>query len=319
MILKLEPIFQERIWGSQRLKEEFDYEIPHGTIGECWGISAHQNGENTINNGPYSGHTLSELWANYRQELFGDFTHETFPLLVKILDATDDLSVQVHPNDEQAYSLEGERFGKTECWYVLDAAPGSELILGHTAQTKAELEVAVANEKWSDLLKRQPVKKGDFVFVESGTIHAIGKGIMILETQQSCDTTYRVYDFDRTDDKGNKRELHLEKALAVTTVPDIPVLAQPSEQLVHAGMIRTLVQSPEFDVYHHRVSPGYVYPKRTHFSLMTIIEGTGILQTDDESLEVTKGDHLIVTKNTSNIIVASGQMEWITSEIGHKQ
>ncbi|WP_410501904.1 mannose-6-phosphate isomerase, class I [Exiguobacterium acetylicum] len=318
MILKLKPIFQERIWGSRRLKKEFDYDIPQGIIGECWGISAHQNGENTIINGPYSGHILSELWANHRQELFGDFTHETFPLLVKILDATDDLSVQVHPNDEQAYSLEGERFGKTECWYVLDAKPGAELILGHTAQTRAELETAVANEEWSDLLKRQPVKKGDFVFVESGTIHAIGKGIMILETQQSCDTTYRVYDFDRTDDKGTKRELHLEKALTVTRVPDIPVLAQPTEQSVHAGTIRTLVQSQEFDVYHHHVSKGYSYPKRDQFSLITIIEGVGVLTTDDESLEVRKGDHLIVTRETSDVIVASGKMEWITSEIGRK-
>ncbi len=315
MILNLKPIFQERIWGSQRLKTEFNYDIPNGLIGECWGISAHQNGENIVSSGPYKGHTLSELWTNYRQELFGDFTQETFPLLVKILDATDDLSVQVHPNDEQAYTLEGERFGKTECWYVLDAEPGAELILGHTAQTRAELETAVSNEEWSNLLKKQPVKKGDFVFVESGTIHAIGKGIMILETQQSCDTTYRVYDFDRIDDKGAKRELHLEKALAVTTVPDVPVLAEPTELMVKAGSIQTLVKSPEFNVYHHKVSDGYCYPSRRQFSLMTIIEGTGLLQTDNEALEVKKGDHLIITKGTRDIVVF-GEMEWITSEIG---
>lgn len=316
MILKLNPIFQERIWGSQRLKTDFNYDIPNGSIGECWGISAHQNGENEVSNGPYSGRTLSDLWANHRQELFGDFTHDTFPLLVKILDATDDLSVQVHPNDEQAYTLEGERFGKTECWYVLDAEPGAELILGHTAQTRAELETAVSNEEWSSLLKKQPVQKGDFVFVESGTIHAIGKGIMILETQQSCDTTYRVYDFDRVDDKGTKRELHLEKALTVTTVPDVPVLARPSEKTVHAGTIRALVKSSEFDVYHHQVSKGYSYPCREQFSLLTVIEGAGVLQNDEETMEVKKGDHLIVTKDTSDIIVASGKMEWITSEIG---
>lgn len=316
MIMKLKPIFQERIWGSQRLKTDFNYDIPNGSIGECWGISAHQNGENEVSNGPYSGRTLSDLWANQRQELFGDFTHETFPLLVKILDATDDLSVQVHPNNEQAYSLEGERFGKTECWYVLDAEPGAELILGHTAQTRAELETAVSNEEWSSLLKKQPVQKGDFVFVESGTIHAIGKGIMILETQQSCDTTYRVYDFDRVDDKGAKRELHLEKALTVTTVPDIPTLARPSEKTVHAGKIRTLVTSPEFNVYHHQICEGYSYPCREQFSLLSIIEGTGVLQTDEETMEVKKGDHLIITKDSSDILVTSGNMEWITSEIG---
>ena len=316
MIMKLKPIFQKRIWGSQRLKTDFNYDIPNGLIGECWGISAHPNGENEVGNGPYSGRSLSDLWTNHRQELFGNFTHETFPLLVKILDATDDLSVQVHPNDEQAYILEGERFGKTECWYVLDAKPGAELILGHTAQTRAGLETAVSNEEWSSLLKKQPVQKGDFVFVESGTIHAIGKGIMILETQQSCDTTYRVYDFDRVDDKGAKRELHLEKALAVTTVPDVPMLVRPSEKTVNAGTIRTLVKSSEFEVYHHCSSQGYLYPQREQFSLLTVIEGFGILQTDDEIVEVKKGDHLIVTKDTSDILVIEGEMEWITSEIG---
>lgn len=316
MIIKLKPVFQKRLWGSQKLKTTFNYDIPAGSIGECWGISAHQNGESVVISGRYTGQTISELWKNHRHELFGEFTQETFPLLIKILDATDDLSVQVHPNDEQAYKLENERFGKTECWYVLDAEPGAELILGHTAQTKAELETAISNENWSDLLKKQPVKKGDFVFVESGTIHAIGKGIMILETQQSCDTTYRVYDFDRIDDKGAKRELHLEKALAVATVPDVPVLAQPTENTVHAGTIRTLVKSSEFDVYHHQVNEGYFYPRRNHFSLLTIIEGAGVLRTDDETMEVRKGDHLIVTKNTSDVLVASGKMEWITSEIG---
>lgn len=319
MIIKLKPIFKERLWGSQKLKKEYNYNLPNGLIGECWGISAHENGENIVSGGPYKNRTLSSLWKDYRHELFGDFEQENFPLLVKILDATDDLSVQVHPNDEQAYNLEGEPFGKTECWYVLEAEPGAELILGHTAQTRAELKIAVSNEKWSELLKRQPVQKGDFVFVESGTIHAIGKGIMILETQQSCDTTYRVYDFDRVDDKGAKRELHLEKALSVTTVPDIPILAQPSEQDVYAGKIRTLVISPEFNVYHHYVSNGYVYPQRNHFSLMTIVEGSGVLRTDDETVKVTKGDHIIVTKNTSDMIVVSGDMEWITSEIGHKE
>lgn len=315
MILKLIPVFQERLWGSQKLKSQFNYDIPLGLIGECWGVSAHENGKNIIENGPYAGSTLSELWTTHREELFGDFLHNAFPLLVKILDASDNLSVQVHPNDEQAYSLEGERFGKTECWYVLEAEPDAELILGHTAQTLAELETAVSKGEWSTLLKRQSVKKGDFVFVESGTIHAIGKGIMILETQQSCDTTYRVYDFERTDEKGQKRELHLEKAISVTTVPDTSILKKTDKQIVEYGSICTLIQSPEFNVYHHIVEDGYCYPSQSQFSIMTIIEGSGLLINNDEKMEVTKGDHLIITKDTSDIRV-SGKMEWITSEIG---
>src|SRR5690606_31738382 len=142
-----------------------------------------------------------------------------YPLLVKILDAADDLSVQVHPNDSYAREVEGVPYGKTECWYVLSAEEGAELVLGHHAKTREELVQMMDQGEWDKLLRRIKVKAGDFIYVPSGTIHAIGKGIVILETQQSSDITYRVYDYDRRDSMGNKRELHLDRAREVTLVP----------------------------------------------------------------------------------------------------
>ena len=193
--LFLKPYFQEKMWGGKRLKTEFGYEIPSDTTGECWAISAHPHGPAVIENGPYQGLNLAELWQQHR-EVFGNAKGDVFPLLTKILDARDDLSVQVHPDDAYALKHEGE-LGKTECWYVLAADEGAEMIYGHYAQTKAELKQLIEAGDWQHLLRRVPVKAGDFLYVPSGTVHAIGKGIMVLETQQSSDTTYRLYDFDR--------------------------------------------------------------------------------------------------------------------------
>ncbi|MGZ4113018.1 MAG: type I phosphomannose isomerase catalytic subunit, partial [Tumebacillaceae bacterium] len=222
--LFLTPVFQERIWGGTALRERFGYAIPTDHTGECWGISAHLHGPSRICNGPLAGRTLAEVWEQH-PELFGReigrvgrggserakgqkfgsgrlAACEAFPLLVKILDANSDLSVQVHPDD--AYAAEHERgeLGKTECWYVLDCAPDAELILGHRAQSRAELAEMMQSGAWDDLLIRRPIQPGLFFYVPSGTVHALGKGTLVLEIQQSSDTTYRVYDYDRVDANG---------------------------------------------------------------------------------------------------------------------
>ncbi|GJM69929.1 mannose-6-phosphate isomerase [Paenibacillus macerans] len=213
----LQPIFQERIWGGTKLRELFGYEIPNDLTGECWAVSAHPNGQSTVKNGPYQGMKLGDLWSAH-PELFRSES-AVFPLLTKILDASDDLSVQVHPDDEYAGKHENGELGKTECWYIVDAEPGAAIIYGHEAKTKEQLAEMIDSGDWDRLLTKVPVKAGDFFYVPSGTIHALGKGIVVLETQQSSDTTYRVYDYDRKDKNGNTRELHLEKAVDVTTVP----------------------------------------------------------------------------------------------------
>lgn len=308
MILKLEPVFQERLWGGRKLNTLFNYQIPVGNIGECWGISAHPNGMSFVSSGEFEGKSLAELWNNHR-DLFGDYTKQDFPLLIKLLDAKEDLSVQVHPNDEQAQRLENESYGKTECWYVVDAEPDSELILGHSAQTRDEFLQQVEQKQWHHLLRRQPVKKGDFVFVPSGTIHAIGKGIVILETQQSSDTTYRVYDFDRIDETGNQRQLHLEKAIEVTTIPDEPSFVSPKTNKVSGGTIQTLIETGEFNVYRINAQTGFKFPPLNRFRLVSILEGSGKIDGED----VSKGDHLVITISDASAVV-EGTMECIVSD-----
>src|SRR5699024_1532591 len=170
-------------------------------------------------NGPLKGQNLRQVWDEH-PDLFGKTeAGTTFPLLVKILDANDNLSVQVHPNDTYAQEVEGEAYGKTECWYVLGADEGAEIVFGHHATSREEFLSMVETGNWDELLQRVKVRQGDFFYVPSGTIHAIGKGIVILETQQSSDITYRVYDYDRKDASGNTRPLHIDSSADVTHFP----------------------------------------------------------------------------------------------------
>ncbi|KHF29292.1 putative mannose-6-phosphate isomerase YvyI [Anoxybacillus sp. BCO1] len=241
------PVFQERIWGGSRLREQFGYDIPSERTGECWAISAHPNGQTTIVNGPFQGKTLGELWENH-PELFGYFPSDRFPLLTKILDANADLSVQVHPNDEYALTYEHGELGKTECWYIIDCKEGAELIYGHHAKTKEELRQMMEEGHWHDLLRKVRIRPGDFFYVPSGTVHALCEGTLVLETQQSSDTTYRMYDYDRVDENGNKRELHLDKALDVITVPHVDVYYEPHVVQTLGAKITTFVQNEYFTV-----------------------------------------------------------------------
>ena len=160
--LFLQPVFQEKIWGGDQLHTVFGFDIPNDKIGEDWAISGHPHGVSIVENGPYKGWKVSDLWNEHR-ELFGKAEGDVFPLLTKILDAEDDLSVQVHPDDSYGLKHEGE-LGKTECWYIINAKPGSEIVYGHNAKSREELAEMIENERWDDLLRRVPVKKGDFFY-----------------------------------------------------------------------------------------------------------------------------------------------------------
>lgn len=317
--LFLKPVFQEKIWGGNRLHTVFGFDLPSNKIGEDWAISAHPHGISTVENGEFAGQKLDELWANHR-ELFGHAEGDVFPLLTKILDAEDDLSVQVHPDDSYGLTHEGE-LGKTECWYVIDAEPGATIIYGHNAKSKAELEAMIKEERWDDLLKKVPVKKGDFFYVPSGTIHAIGKGIMILETQQSSDTTYRVYDYDRTDDQGQTRDLHIQQSVDVTVVPaKAPQLAIKQENQGASSVI-TYLKTPFFNVYEWQVKGILKLAKQAPYTLATVIEGVGSLII--EELESTKTERYELSKGTSFILPSDitkwrveGDLTIIASEPG---
>jgi mannose-6-phosphate isomerase len=306
------PVFKERIWGGRKLETEFGFELPEGPIGECWGISAHPEGESVVKEGAFQGKTLRELWRDH-PELFGTNTEGWFPLLIKILDAQADLSVQVHPDDQKAQELEDEPFGKTECWYVVDCEPEAEIILGHHAKSHEELEQMVAEGKWDQLLKRKKVSPGDFIFVPSGTIHAIGKGIMILETQQTSDITYRVYDYDRTDAEGKKRELHIEKSLAVTTVPDRPIDLKATVINKPGIVQKRWDMSPFFGVEEWQIEGETELISQDHlFLLCSVIEGAGKIKIGAQDVSFEKGDFFLLPHNMDQFRI-EGNSKWIVS------
>lgn len=315
--LFLKPVFQEKIWGGTKLKEVFDYQLESDHVGECWAISAHPHGVCTVENGPFKGEKLDELWKK-NPELFGNPSEEVFPLLTKILDAADDLSVQVHPDDLYGKEHEGE-LGKTECWYIISAEPGAEIIYGHHAKSKEELKEMIDSGDWGHLLRRVPVQAGDFFFVPSGTIHAIGKGIMILETQQSSDTTYRVYDYDRKDDAGNPRELHIEQSLDVTTVPHVDPELSIKQRNEGESSLTTYIESDYFNVYNWEVSGILSVQTEAPYTLVSVLDGFGYIYLNDETtaIEIKKGQHFILP-NTIEKARLEGDLSIIASEPGTK-
>uniref|UniRef100_UPI0035A06B5E type I phosphomannose isomerase catalytic subunit n=1 Tax=Jeotgalibaca porci TaxID=1868793 RepID=UPI0035A06B5E len=264
--LFMQPVLQEKMWGGTKLRDIYGYSIPSDHTGECWAISAHPDGVGKIAIGTFAGMGLDELYQAH-PELFGNPSSPVFPLLTKIIDAADALSVQVHPDDAYGMEHEGE-LGKTECWYIIDADEGAEIIYGHNALSKEEFAEMVQEGKWSDLLRYVPVKRGDFFFVPSGTIHAIGAGITILETQQSSNTTYRVYDFDRVEQNGQKRDLHIQESIDVTAFPHVDAV----NHFKVDGMVTTFIESDYFNVYKWDITESFTYRQTAAYTLVSVLE-----------------------------------------------
>lgn len=211
MIIRLTPLFFPKIWGGNRIAELYGVQSAD-RLGECWGVSAHRSASNLIAGGPYQGMTLRELYQQ-RRALFGDYPAPEFPILMKLIDALADLSVQVHPGE--AYASQHERqHGKDECWYVIAAGAGARITIGHNAENREMFQRLVAAGNYDVLLRSHPLQAGDFFYIPAGTLHAIGADTFLLEVSQSSDVTYRVYDYDRREN-GKPRELHLDKALDV--------------------------------------------------------------------------------------------------------
>lgn len=309
----LKPLFMYRIWGGTSLRDNFGYEIPSENTGECWAISSHENGDCVVLNGEFKGFTLSKLW-NEHIELFGNTKGDKFPLLTKILDANDNLSVQVHPNDDYAKINENGELGKTECWYIIDCDDDSEMIFGHNAKSREELTEMINNNKWDKLLKKVKIKKGDFFYVPSGTIHALCKGTLVLETQQNSDTTYRVYDYDRVDNNGNKRELHIYKSIDVTTVPHIENKNNYKTISTDAFECTTFVSNDFFSVHKLNTFSECEFKHDKPFSLYSILEGEGSLTSNSVVYPLAKGDNFILPSTIKDFKL-NGNMEIIISHI----
>ena len=215
--LIFEPILKDRIWGGTKLHSLLNKTLPTTTTGESWEISSVPGDSSIIKNGIFQGTTLNDLVAKYPQEILGKAVYKKFgnqfPLLFKFLDAQEDLSIQLHPNDELAKKRHNS-FGKTEMWYVMQADENSRIIVGFKENSSADEYLRHLEDKTlPTILKEISVKQGDAFFLKTGTIHAIGAGIVIAEIQQTSDITYRVYDWDRVDSNGKSRELHVELAL----------------------------------------------------------------------------------------------------------
>lgn len=260
-----------------------------------------------MRNGPFSGTSLHRLW-NEHPELFGHPKEDAFPLLTKILDADMDLSVQVHPNDAYAHRHENGELGKTEFWYVLDCQKDAELILGHRAQTKEDFVRLIERNEWDHLLRRIPIKPGDFFYVPSGTPHALCEGTLVLEIQQSSDATYRLYDYDRTDENGNKRELHLQKAIDVTDIPHTDQNVKSTKHQIGDALITILAETPFFSIYKWNVSGKASFPAPGRYLLASVIKGRGKL----DGCSIQKGGHFIVPADFGDFVI-EGDCEVIVS------
>lgn len=308
-IIFLDPVFTHNIWGGTKLREEYGYPVEGDDIGECWGIAAHDNGDCTISRGTFEGMTLSGLWKEHR-EVFGGIGGDRFPLLVKIIDAKDDLSIQVHPDDVYAAEHENGSFGKMECWYILDCPEKASLVIGHNARTKEELVDMVENKRWGELIREIPVKKGDFIQIDPGTVHAIKGGLTILETQQNSDITYRVYDYDRLSN-GKPRQLHVQQSLDVITVPAKPV----EDSVIHvdetkANELMELIRCQYYRVCKLDVKGEANVMMSQPFLIMSVVEGSGKL----DGQPVKKGDHFILPAGYGQAKF-EGEMEIIASTV----
>ena len=307
-ILFLEPVFKQRIWGGERLRDAFGYDIPGNDTGEAWAVSAHAQGDCRIKGGTYGGMTLGTLWKENR-ELFGNLEGNEFPLLVKIIDAREDLSIQVHPDNDYARLHENGALGKCECWYILDCDEGADIVVGHNAKSKEELKQMIAEGRFMDLIKIRPLKKGDFFQIEPGTVHAIRHGTVLLETQQSSDVTYRLYDYDRLQD-GKPRALHIDKSIDVISCPYAESGTGTEKTETDGCKKERLVSCQFYTVEKWDVEAETLLEQKYPFLILDVIEGKG--QIDGHMVK--KGDHMILPSGYGTCFL-NGTMSIIMSHV----
>jgi mannose-6-phosphate isomerase len=299
--LKFKPIFKERVWGGQKLKDLYGKKYPKiSTLyGESWELSAVEGSESIVANGMLKGNSLSELAEVYMGDLLGEKVFKRFgtkfPLLVKLIDAAETLSIQVHPNDHLALERHGTN-GKSEMWYVLHAESKAQIMSGLKQEvTRSQLEKIIQSNTIADIIKSEDVKANDFFYIPAGTIHAIGKGVVLLEIQQTSDITYRLFDWNRTDAHGEKRELHKELAIdaidieaKITGKQHLPLNTNDKQLLVNCPYFRVnrwyIDKETEFD---HFASDSFV--------ILICIDGKVKISSQSfESIEIEPGELVLV-------------------------
>ena len=293
---QLIPTCKDYIWGGQRLKTDFGIQSGLNPLSEAWVLSCHPDGPSVLADGPDKGMTLRAWLDKAGKEALGTACEafEDFPMLIKLIDAKKDLSIQVHPSD--AYALEHEgQYGKTEMWVVLDAEPGASLYYGFDREVSLEeFSSRVSDGTLTEVLRKVPVKPGDVFFIPSGTLHAIGAGLVIAEIQQNSNVTYRVYDYGRKGTDGKERDLHIEKALQVTN--RIPILKRKS--------FEPHIVSCEYFTVDKIVLDGQFVKRifgetdRTFFASLLVLEGEGEVRAAEERVAFRKGDSVLITADT---------------------
>ena len=301
----IKPAIKDYIWGGTRLRDEFGKESDTERLAESWELSCHPDGESLVASGESEGMALSGF-VNEHPEAVGKFFHsgDTFPVLVKLIDARDDLSVQVHPDDEYALRTEGQ-LGKTEMWYVMDCEPGAELVYGFSSEiSREEFRAAIEENTLMDKVNRVPVKKGDVFFITPGTLHAIGRGILIAEIQQNSNVTYRVYDYGRTGADGKPRELHIEKALDVTvTAPAAHRYGQPVKENQPGRWHSRLADCSYFRADKYDIYRSMALGRSDTFRHILVTEGDAEITDGTESLTVNKGWSAFIPAGTEGYTI----------------
>lgn len=298
--LLFQPEFKERVWGGRAL-EQFGLNIPEGHIGEGWMIADHPNGTTSVVNGELAGLGLDQVREQLGSEWFGkkgfSEVNGRFPLLIKLLDCNDDLSVQVHPTDDYEGLPKGE-LGKTEMWYVLDAKPDAKIIYGlKEGVTREDLRHALESGKVMDSLQEVPVKAGDTFYIPAGTVHALCAGVVVAEIQQNSDTTYRIYDYNRPGLDGKPRELHIEDSLNVTAYEGSGATTMSTDGAV-AGEWLQLAKSPYFIVEKGIVDgPWNLTTTEDSFTILVMCDGEGTLKWDGGSQAYTSGQCFLLPAN----------------------
>ena len=273
-ILKLSPSFKDYIWGGNKLMTQYGVK-DMDRVAEAWVLSAHPDGPSYLPDGTTFVEALEKMGPEAVGKNAAGF--KDFPQLIKLIDAQSDLSVQVHPSDEYALKNEGQ-FGKTEMWYILDAEEGAGIYYGFERDvTRAEMEEAIRTNTLTDILRFVPVKKGESYFIPSGTIHAIGKGLLIAEIQQNSNVTYRVYDYGRRDAQGNTRPLHVEKALEVSDLTRAADAAEPIKTAVEGCTITQVAKCPYFSVAKLEINDGVSLVNSDSFQAVLITNGEGTI------------------------------------------
>ena len=306
-ILKLKPACKDYIWGGRRLIDEYNKPYEGERLAETWEMSCHPDGPSVIVNGEHAGKSLAEYVTEQGKGVLGSNCQifQDFPIMIKFIDAKDNLSIQVHPNN--IYALEHEhQYGKTEVWYVLDAGENAFLYYGFKHEiSKEEFAERIANNTLLEVLNAVPVHKGDVFYIPAGTIHAICRDIVIAEIQQSSNVTYRVYDYGRVGADGKPRQLHVEQAVKVTK------LEPPKDDYNFGGH---LVRSPYFTV--DQVDGGYAGDcDDESFTSVLVVDGTGTICYGDEKLEVTKGDSLFLPADSGKFAL-DGSVKALITRVG---